>query len=117
VNAMNGAKAISHGFGDRSEPVLESTVGDALQNAARAWGSRRWHRHAGPASPARCGVIEEFLRGNPPAESWTSRRVTSECEKDRTSAAPHRPTFKPKSKTSVQPGMRATTAALKSDGD
>jgi hypothetical protein len=30
VNAMNGAKAISHGFGDRSEPVLESTVGDAL---------------------------------------------------------------------------------------
>jgi fatty-acyl-CoA synthase len=38
--AMNDGKTISHSTGDRSEPVLEMTVGDALRHAAREWGSR-----------------------------------------------------------------------------
>jgi fatty-acyl-CoA synthase len=38
--AMNDRKTISHSTGDRSEPVLEMTVGDALRHAAREWGSR-----------------------------------------------------------------------------
>jgi len=31
---------ISHGFGDRSDPVLETTVGGALLAAAEVWGNR-----------------------------------------------------------------------------
>ena len=40
MDEMNDATAVSHGIGDRPEPVLECTVGDALRHAARAWGSR-----------------------------------------------------------------------------
>jgi fatty-acyl-CoA synthase len=40
MGEMNDAKAISHDCGDRSEPVLERTVGDALRQAAGAWGTR-----------------------------------------------------------------------------
>jgi fatty-acyl-CoA synthase len=37
---QNGERAISHSFGDRSEPVLERSIGDALRQAALDWGPR-----------------------------------------------------------------------------
>jgi fatty-acyl-CoA synthase len=36
----NEERLLSHCFGDRSEPVLERTVGDALRQAAADWGAR-----------------------------------------------------------------------------
>jgi tRNA A37 threonylcarbamoyladenosine dehydratase len=53
-----------------------------------------------------------------PVEPWQVQGwVMSECEKNHTSTAAAPATFEPKSKTSVQLSMRATTAAVKSDGD
>ena len=34
------AETIAHAFGDRREPLLEHTVGDALRHSAAQWGSR-----------------------------------------------------------------------------
>ena len=39
MDATYDAEPIAHAFGDRSEPLLEHTVGDALRHSAAQWGS------------------------------------------------------------------------------
>jgi fatty-acyl-CoA synthase len=40
MDGINAPETIAHAFGDRSEPLLEHTVGDALRHSAAQWGSR-----------------------------------------------------------------------------